>query len=277
MKSNLFAGLFGAALLGATAVGVFYAPEPAAPLAPTTPATAEPAAALPPAPGFEEISDRRALHAEIRDYILRNPEVLVEAFEVLEQRQQLAEAQADVQRVNANADALWNSPTDYVGGNVDGPITIVEFLDYKCGFCKRAHPEMQALLERNDDIRIIRKEYPILGQESIVASRAAISVLLNDGPEAYSEMSDNLMEFGGQITENVLVRFAERSGADADAMLARMNDVEVNRIIQNNRALAQRMGISGTPTFVFGDRLVRGFLPLDRMEETVAILRRLEN
>lgn len=234
-------------------------------------------AATAPAAVTTDLSDTAALHAEIRNYILRNPEVLVEAFEILEQRQQLENVQADFERVSANADALWNDPASYVGGNPDGPIVIVEFLDYKCGFCKRAHPEMKALIERNDDIRLIRKEFPILGPESILGSRAAIAVLLNDGPEAYNSFSDSLMEFGGQIREPVLRRLAERAGADADAMMETMNTVEVNRIIQANRALGQRLGISGTPSYVFGDRLVRGFLPLDRMEETVSILRRIEN
>jgi protein-disulfide isomerase len=274
MKLGFYGGVFVLALSGAAVFGAFQSIKP---LPSAAPAPTMDTATIPTSDAPAALPDRATLHAEIRDYILRNPEVLVEAFEVLEQRQQLAEAQQDAQRVLANADALWNDPNSYVGGNVDGTITIVEFLDYKCGFCKRAHPEMKALLANHDDIRIIRKEFPILGQESILASRAAIAVLLNDGPEVYNDMSDSLMSFGGQITENVLRRFAQRAGADADAMLASMNDVEVSRIIQSNRALGQRLAISGTPSFIFGDRLVRGFLPLDRMEDTVALLRRLEN
>lgn len=281
MKRSL--GVFGAGIALAVLVAFgaawphLVAPTPAQPDAPRVATTEARVAEAPaPVPLGEGLSlDRDTLHAEIRDYIIRNPEVLVEAFEVLEQRQQLAEAQADFTRVRDNAEALWSDPNSYVGGNLEGEIVIVEFLDYKCGFCKRAHPEVKALIERNDDIKLIRKEFPILGTESILASRAAIAVLLNDGPEAYASMSDSLMAFGGQVNENVIRRFAERAGADPDAMLARMDDVEVSRIIQSNRALGQRLGISGTPSFVFGERLVRGFLPLAQMEETVALLRRM--
>ncbi|MEL6583607.1 MAG: DsbA family protein [Pseudomonadota bacterium] len=272
---------FGALVLGLLGVGVAWPLlDRGAPLSATAPRIEAPLAREAEAPAPVPLNqplglDRETLHAEIRDYIIRNPEVLVEAFDVLEQRQQLAEAQADFARVRDNAEALWSDPNSFVGGNLDGEIVIVEFLDYKCGFCKRAHPEVKALIERNDDIKLIRKEFPILGPESILASRAAISVLLNDGPEAYASMSDSLMSFGGRVTENVLRRFAERAGADADAMMAKMEDVEVSRIIQSNRALGQRLGISGTPSFVFGERLVRGFLPLPQMEETVTLLRRM--
>ena len=266
------------ATAGAFALGISIALAPA-------PATRQSNDAFPPVPAALAFPSAPPLHAEeraafgqvIRDYLIENPEVLVEAFRVLEERQMLAEEQADFERVRANADALWNDSESWIGGNLDGEITIVEFIDYKCGFCKRAKPEVDALVAANADVRIIRREFPILGPESVLATRAALSVLNTDGPDAYEALSDQLMTFTGPITENVLRRFAERAGADADAMIAGMDDVEISQQIQSNRALAQRLGITGTPSFIFDERLVRGFLPQAQMEQTLELIRNINN
>ncbi|MEL7215683.1 MAG: DsbA family protein [Pseudomonadota bacterium] len=266
------------ATAGAFALGIGVAQAPA-------PAVVQSSDALPPVPAALAApsaptlpaDERAAFEQVIRDYLIENPEVLVEAFSVLEERQMLAEAQADFDRVRANADALWNDPESWVGGNLEGEITIVEFVDYKCGFCKRAKPEVDALVAANADVRIIRKEFPILGPESVLASRAALAVLRTEGPDAYASLSDQLMSFTGTVTESVLRRFAERAGADPDAMFAQMDSVEISRQIQSNRALAQRLGITGTPSFIFGERLVRGFLPQAQMEQTLELIRNINN
>ncbi|MEM6277215.1 MAG: DsbA family protein [Pseudomonadota bacterium] len=220
---------------------------------------------------MEAMSDaeRDAFRAEIRAYLLDNPEVLMEAISVLEERQASSQADTDAALVRANIDALKRDGHSWVGGNPEGDVTIVEFLDYRCGFCRRAFPEVEKLVEGDGNIRIIIKELPILGPQSDLASRFAIATKLTAGDDAYKEVHDALMEFRGQISDQSLERLALDQGLDAAEILARMESPEVSNIIVQNRSLAQAMQISGTPTFVIGSQMLRGFLPLEGMQALV--------
>ena len=218
-------------------------------------------------------AERDAFRAEIRAYLLENPEVLMEAIAVLEQRQADSEAEAAMMAVAANADLIFNSQFDWVGGNPDGDIVIVEFMDYRCGYCRRASPEIDALLEFDGDIRLVVKEFPILGEQSVLASRFAIATRVALGDEAYHAMHDALMEMRGDVTQPALMALAQDNGLDPEAILAALDDPIVETTITTNRMLGERLGITGTPSFVFGDQLVRGYVPLDGMVEIVAALR----
>jgi protein-disulfide isomerase len=134
-------------------------------------------------PGAVSETERAALHEEIRAYLLENPEILSEMIALLEQQRE-EETSADARDLVAdNTDAIFDDGFSFVGGNPDGAITVVEFLDYQCTFCRRAHPDLQELLGADGDIRWIVKELPILGPGSELASRAAIAVLISEGPE----------------------------------------------------------------------------------------------
>lgn len=218
-------------------------------------------------------SERAAFREEVRAYLLDNPEVIMEAVSVLERRQAAEQVANDSALVKTNREAIFNDGFSYVGGNPDGDITIVEFMDYKCGYCKKAFPEVQSLLEQDGNIRFIVKEFPILGEESLLAARFAVSAKLVGGDEAYGPLHDAIMSMRGNVTEASLVAVAEGLGLDGQAYLDGMSDPQVDEIIGANHALAQRLQISGTPTFVMGDQLVRGYVPLDGMEEIVAELR----
>jgi len=218
-------------------------------------------------------AERDAFRAEIRAYLLDNPEVLLEAINVLETREAQAQAAADTDLVQANAAALFEDPDSYVGGNPEGDITVVEFLDYRCGFCQRAHPEVAELVETDGNIRYIVKEFPILGEQSLLASRFAIAVLRTEGNAAYADTHDRLMTFRGNVTEASLSTLSEELGYDTPAVFDMMNDPEVQRIIAENRALAQALQISGTPSFIFETQMLRGYAPLDEMRALVAELR----
>ncbi len=130
-------------------------------------------------------ADRAAFRAEVRAYLLENPEVLMEAIGVLEQRQASAEGERDQMMIAANADALFSSAFDVVLGNPEGDVTIVEFMDYRCGYCRRAHPEVADLIELDGNIRVIVKEFPILGEQSVLAARFAIATRIALGDDAY--------------------------------------------------------------------------------------------
>ena len=217
--------------------------------------------------------ERDALRDEIRGYLLDNPEVLMEAMEILEQRQSVAQAAADAEVVQANMDALLEDEWSWVGGNPDGDVTLVEFLDYRCSFCRRAHPELEQLLELDGNIRLIVKEFPILGEASLTSSRFAVAVLKTAGPEAYKAAHDALISLRGEPSDTRLRALAEEVGADADAVMTAMGSEEVLDVIRRNRALGQSMGINGTPSFVLGGQLLRGYLPLASMQELVEIAR----
>ncbi len=212
-------------------------------------------------------SERATLHAEIRAYLLENPEVIMEAVAVLEQRQATNQAQADVDLVRGNAEALFNDEGSWVGGNPEGDVTLVEFLDYRCGFCRRAHDEVTGLLAADGNIRFIVKEFPILGEESVLASRFALATRQVAGDDAYKSVHDALMTYNGAMTEVAFTRLADTLGLDANVILAAMDSEAVTQVIAANHALARRMQINGTPSFVMGDQMLRGYLPQDAMQQ----------
>lgn len=218
-------------------------------------------------------AERDAFRAEVRAYLLENPEVLMEAIGVLEAREQAQAAAADVELARINADALFNDPTSFVGGNPDGDITIVEFMDYRCGYCKRAYPEVAELISGDGNIRYIVKEFPILGEESVLASRFALATKQIAGDAVYDDVHATLMQYQGNISEAALQRISDGFGLDTDAIFSAMFTDEVTTIINTNRALAERMQISGTPTFVVDDQMLRGYVPLNQMQQIVAAVR----
>ncbi len=216
---------------------------------------------------------REAFGTQVREYLLENPQVIMEAVNALENRQAEQQAVADQQIVADNADALFRDGYSYVGGNPDGDITIVEFSDYRCGYCRRAFPEVEKLISSDGNIRFIMKEFPILGEASVTSSRFAIATLMEAGDEAYKAVHDALITLEGEPSEPVLRRLADTLGLDAEAIIARMSDEEVTRRIQETRELATRLQINGTPSFVFGDQMLRGYVPLDGMRQLVDQIR----
>jgi len=214
-------------------------------------------------------TERDVFRAEVRAYLMENPEVLLEAIAVLENRQANEEASNDSALLLENAEAIYNDGVSYVGGNPDGDITIVEFSDYRCPYCKRAHPEVEELVKSDGNIRLIYKEFPILGPDSLTTAKFAMATLMVSGPEAYEKVSAGLMDLRGAPSNDALIKLAKGFDLDADAVMAKMDSSEVNQAIQANRALGQNLKISGTPTFILGDQLIRGYLPLDNMRAIV--------
>jgi len=216
-------------------------------------------------------AEKDAFGAQVRSYLLDHPEVLVEVINELEARKADAQAQGDRSLVAANADDLFDDGWSLVRGNPQGDITVVEFLDYRCGYCRKSHPELERLMAADQNIRLIVKEFPILGEQSVMASRFAIAARMVAGDEAYEKISDGFYtNFRGEVTEATLRSYAEGLGLDADPIFARMDDPEVAKIIEDNHLLAQRLQIGGTPTFVIGGQMLRGYAPLEAMQAIVA-------
>ncbi|WP_171240601.1 DsbA family protein [Ruegeria sp. HKCCA5491] len=210
-------------------------------------------------------AEKQQFGEQVRDYLLENPEVIIEAINILEQRNAVAEAQADKELVSANADELFNDGYSWVGGNPDGDITLVEFMDYRCGYCRRAVPEVAELLSEDGNIRLVIKEFPILGDASVLSSRFAVATKHVAGDDAYKQVHDALLEFGGEPSEVTLRRISDGLGLDSDAILEAMNSDQVTNEINQTRELARRMQISGTPSFVLGTEMLRGYLTADQM------------
>ena len=231
-----------------------------------------PAAGPAAAEGLEDMTaaERASFREEVRAYLLENPEVLMEAIGVLEQRQAEAQSEGEAQVLAERMDEIARDDWSWVGGNPEGDVTVVEFLDYRCGYCKRAFPEVAELIEGDGDIRFVVKEFPILGPQSELGARFAIAVLQQEGDAAYSAVHDALMLQREDITEDGLRALAEDQGLDADAVMGGMDAPEVTEVIARNRALAQDLQINGTPSFVIGDQMLRGYVPVDAMAEIVA-------
>ncbi|SDL68630.1 DsbA family protein [Aliiruegeria lutimaris] len=214
-------------------------------------------------------AEREAFRAEVRAYLLDNPEVIMEAVAVLEDRQEAAQAAGDVELVRANAADIFDSETSWVGGNPEGDITIVEFVDYRCSYCRKAYPEVNQLVADDGNIRLILKEFPILGEQSVASSRMALATRMAFGDEAYKAAHDVLINFRGEVNPVSVKALASDLGLDGDVILQKMDSPEVDAIIAENHALAQRLQISGTPTFVVGDQLLRGYVPYAGMQNVV--------
>lgn len=214
--------------------------------------------------------ERAIFREEVRAYLLDNPEVIMEAVAVLEQRQAAGQAAQDMNLVQVNAEDIFDDGFSWVGGNPNGDVTLVEFVDYRCGYCRRAHDEVKELVESDGNIRIIVKEFPILGESSMQSSRFAIAVKQLEGADAYEAANDALIRLRSDANARSLRKLASSLGLDADAILAHMESEDVSREIQMTRELAQRLQITGTPTFVMQDDMLRGYLPLEQMRELVA-------
>lgn len=223
------------------------------------------------AAGLEDMTllEREAFRAEVRAYLLDNPEIILEAIEVMEKRQAQIDAISELDLVRDNFDEITKDGYSWVGGNPDGAITVVEFSDYRCTFCKRAHSEVIALLKNNNDVRLILKEFPILGADSTLAAKAALSILIKQGDEVYEAFNDLLMRNKGAVNIKTLSKFANRAGGDADLMIEHMDDDVVLQIIASNHALGRKMKITGTPSFVIGTEMLRGYMPVAGMQQYV--------
>lgn len=215
-------------------------------------------------------SDKAAMEQVIRDYLLENPEIIMEAIAKLREKKQLAEQQADRQAVASNAEVIYRDPTSPVGGNPKGDVTIVEFFDYRCGVCRRVHPIVNQLVDDDRNIRRVYKEWPILGPDSVIAARAAIAAQRQG---KYFEFHNAMMESRTSLEEPSILRIAATVGLDVDRLRKDMGSAETNAVLQRNYELAEKLKLNGTPSFLIGDRLIRGGQDLESMRATVAQIR----
>ena len=210
-------------------------------------------------------AERALLQEEIRIYLLENPEIIMEAVEVLRKKEQQAAIQSDFELVKKHEKAIFEDGFSFIGGNLNGDITLVEFVDYRCGYCKKAHNEVEKLLSTDGNIRFVIKEFPILGEESLVLSKFALAVKLVHGDEIYKLVHDILIKMTSPPSEKAFDQIISNLNLEAQAVESAMESNEVNGMIAYTRTLAERLKISGTPTFVMNDELIRGYVPFDAL------------
>jgi len=197
----------------------------------------------------------------VRNYILENPEIIMEAIGILQEREQAAQQASQNELIASVSDQLTNADNDPVGGNPEGDITLVEFFDYNCGYCKRASETVKALTEANPNLRVVYKKWPILSETSVTAARVslAISELY---PDQYQAYHDALLARPGSLGQNSEIwQVVDSLGLDRAELEEETKADWIQQTLASNRALAQQLNITGTPTFVVGTEILRGAFP----------------
>jgi protein-disulfide isomerase len=211
-----------------------------------------------------------ALDQRIRDYILDHPEVVVEAIQRWQQQQQRAELEQFQAVLELRQDEVFDLSDGTVMGNPDGDIILVEFMDYNCGYCRRVFPAVQQLAEQDGNVRILFKEFPILGPGSVYASKAALAAREQG---MYAEFHNALMSTDARLDEPQVLAIAARVGLDVEQLQRDIQDPEIDALIQRNHQLARDLGINGTPGFIIGEEIVRGATSLENLQRLITVAR----
>jgi len=208
-----------------------------------------------------------ALEQAIHDYILAHPEVIAESLQKYQQQQEDAQKQAHAQAVKDLKPQLVSQPASPVLGNPAGDITVVEFLDYRCPYCKAMHQSIADMIAADGNVRVVIKEFPILGDDSLFAARAALA----SGKQGkYAEMHAALMTFKGKLSASDVENTAAQLGLDIAKLKQDMAAPEVDQELQQNYSLAESLGINGTPAFVIGETLIPGAIKLEDLKAHIA-------
>lgn len=226
--------------------------------APTAaPAAVSSAPALSPAQatGGFSAEQKKQIEAIIKDYLLANPEVMIEVQSALEAKMEKLQAERLQSALKENSAEIFRAASAPVAGNPKGDVTIVEFFDYNCGYCKKAFSDLAAVVAADKNVKIVLKEFPILSKGSEEAARVALAAGMQN---KYWEFHRGMLESQGQANEASALRVAERLGLNMAKLRTDMVSPEVRKEIDRARALAQKMGIQGTPHFLVGDKVVPG-------------------
>lgn len=215
-----------------------------------------------PADDLSEARIKELVYEAIRE----NPGIVMEAVEILQQQEAEQQANAAAEVLSTQRDLLENDPNAPVIGNPEGDVTMVEFFDYNCPYCKRAANEVKALMAEDSNIRVVYREWPILGEGSVFAARAALASR-NQGK--YEAFHWALMDLKGRAEEASILRVAEEVGLDVDQLWEDMDSPEIEEHIATSMALTQALGFTGTPAFVIGEALVPGFVEKAQLETLV--------
>ncbi len=213
---------------------------------------------------------RGEIETIVREYLIAHPEVLQEAMTELEKRQNVAEAEKHKSAVKDNAEAIFSSPRQVNLGNVNGDVTFVEFFDYNCGYCKRAMSDMLTLMKDDPKLKIVLKEFPVLGPGSVEAAQVAVAVRMQDKTgKKYLDFHQKLLGGRGQADKAHALAAAKDAGLDMARIEKDMASPEVKATLEENMKVAEALGLNGTPSYVIGSDVVVGAVGLPALQEKI--------
>ncbi|MCY4487063.1 MAG: DsbA family protein [Deltaproteobacteria bacterium] len=224
-----------------------------------------------PAMGADEAKGQRSneeIGEIIREYLLNNPEVIFQAVERHREKQRQLQARRDQALLKQHQQALLADTDSFVGGNPDGDVTLVEFFDYRCGYCKRFAPTLEKIKKQDPKLRVVYKEFPVLGPDSIRGAQAALAAR-NQG--RYVEFHEALMRVqGNSLDEKTLMRVARSVGLDTERLKKDMENPKIQDILGKTLNLARTLSINGTPAIIVGNQIARGMVPLADLTQMIA-------
>lgn len=193
----------------------------------------------------------------VKDYLIKNPEVMLEVQDALNDKQEKKIAESQTSTLQSKKDEIFNSPNDAVLGNPKGSVTLVEFFDYNCGYCKKSYPDLENLIKSDPKLRVVIKDFPILGPDSVkahIVARAVMKIM----PEKYAEFHKELLTIPGRSNEEKAIKIAVKLGMDEQKLRSTMQDESLQQAFVDNGQLAYALGINGTPSYILGNNVLVG-------------------
>ena len=216
---------------------------------------------------------KQAIGEIVKDYLIKNPEVLTEVIAELEKRQAEAQQASQASAVKETQQSLLNASHSYVVGNPSGDITLVEFFDYNCGYCKKALADVQTLMKSDPKLRVVLKDFPVLGPDSVEASRVALAVKNQLQGQKLLDYHVKVMDSRGRVNAERAIAVAREMGVDVARLQKDMEGAEVRNALQENMALGDKLSLTGTPAFVIGETVIPGAVGIDPLKQVIANVR----
>ena len=224
--------------------------------------------AAPVARAQDDLSPKQqeAVKKLVHDYIMENPGIIADAIEALRQKVDLAAEAAARKTLSERKDEVFNDADAPVLGNPKGDVTVVEFFDYRCPYCKAMADQLAEVVKADGKTKLVMKEFPVLGPESVTAARAALAAR---DQKKYDEFHHALMRLKEPLTDKVLMKTAAEAGLNVDKLKKDMDDQKIDTILKNNLKLAHDLNIDATPTFIVGDQIVPGAVPAQSLKQLI--------
>lgn len=216
-------------------------------------------------------SQKSAIEKIVHDYLIKNPEVLIEAMSELDAKQAAASKKQQDAVITKGHKRIFDDPTSYVAGNPKGDVTMVEFFDYNCGYCKRSFAPLMNIVKDDGNVRLVLKEFPILGPTSVIATKAAMAAKKQG---KYFDMHKALLVHKGSLDEASIMDLAKAVGIDPEKLRLDMKDPAIQKTIDNDEKLAKEIGITGTPSFIIGGKLYPGAMNEDGFKAAIKAARK---
>ncbi len=232
------------------------------------------AIAADPAPTSPSLTDAQKAQVEevVRNLLTKKePDLIIKAAQEMQARHESESAEKNQKAIKANKGKLFNDPNSFVGGNPKGDVTVVQFYDYQCGYCKMAKETVSKILETDKNVRFVFKEFPVLGPNSVQAAKASLASVKQG---KFIKFHDGLLSLKEHLSDETIFKVAKDTGLDVEKLKKDMADPALDKIIQENATLGSEIGAVGTPSYVIGDQLYPGALPLDQMKKAIEDVRK---